>query len=135
MAFAPTPTDVSVIISVATQKGTPGDRSPAFATERRVTPTWSISQLKGKLETMCGIPPGFQRLRLKSPGREDQWLDGDDQIVGDWGLGKGCEFEVRDHIYMFYVLFITMILPERPGSKLAHLYVDLPTVVSEIPLI
>lgn len=67
---------------------------PRLLTERRITPTWSVSQLKGKLETMTGVPPGSQRLLLKSPGRPDQWVEGDDSIIGDWGLMKGCEIEV-----------------------------------------
>ncbi|WEW61834.1 hypothetical protein PRK78_007331 [Emydomyces testavorans] len=95
MAFQATPADVSVIVSIASD-GASGERASSFATERRITPTWTISQLKGKLETVCGIPVSSQRLRLKAPGREDQWIDGDDQLIGDFGLGKGCEIEIHD---------------------------------------
>ncbi|KAM4059977.1 CAP-Gly domain-containing protein [Hirsutella rhossiliensis] len=38
------------------------------AAERRVTPSWTISQLKGKLETVTGIPPSSQKLTLQAPG-------------------------------------------------------------------
>lgn len=38
--------------------------------ERRITPSWSISQLKSKLETVTGIPPSCQTLSLKTPGAE-----------------------------------------------------------------
>ncbi|PGG98526.1 hypothetical protein AJ79_08840 [Helicocarpus griseus UAMH5409] len=92
MAFQPTPTDIPVIISVAGAKAD----GPSFASERRITPTWTVSQLKSKLETMTGIPPSSQRLRLKAPGREDQWVEGDDRVVGNWGLARGCEFEIHD---------------------------------------
>lgn len=34
--------------------------------ERRVTPSWSISTLKAKLETVTGIPPSAQRIVLKT---------------------------------------------------------------------
>lgn len=34
--------------------------------ERRVTPAWSISTLKAKLETVTGIPPSAQRILLKT---------------------------------------------------------------------
>lgn len=34
--------------------------------ERRITPSWTISQLKTKLETVTGVPPGCQRLSLKA---------------------------------------------------------------------
>ncbi|EQL35520.1 hypothetical protein BDFG_02741 [Blastomyces dermatitidis ATCC 26199] len=96
MAFQPTPMDIPAIISVAPGSGGPAGDTPSFASERRITPTWTVSQLKAKLETMTGIPPSNQRLKLKSPGREDQWVEGEDRVVGDWGLGRGCEFEVHD---------------------------------------
>ncbi|PYH60626.1 TBCB family protein [Aspergillus niger CBS 101883] len=93
MAFQPTPADISVAITTPMASSS---AEPRLLTERRITPTWSVSQLKGKLETMTGVPPGSQRLLLKSPGRPDQWVEGDDSIIGDWGLMKGCEIEVHD---------------------------------------
>ncbi|KAJ5353664.1 hypothetical protein N7541_006228 [Penicillium brevicompactum] len=95
MAFQPTPMDVSVIITNAALAKS-GSSEPRFLTERRITPTWTIMQVKGKLETMTGIPPGCQRLRVKVPGRPDQWADGDDRLIGDYGLVKGTEIEVND---------------------------------------
>ncbi|KAJ5562306.1 hypothetical protein N7461_001067 [Penicillium sp. DV-2018c] len=95
MAFQPTPTDVSVIITNAAL-GKPGNSEPRFLTERRITPTWTVMQVKAKLETMTGIPPGSQRLRVKVPGRPDQWADGNDRLIGEWGLVKGSEIEVND---------------------------------------
>lgn len=83
--------DISVIISTPTSV----EAEPGFATERRITPTWSVIQLKSKLETMTGVPPGSQRLRLKAPGRTDQWIEGNNTIIGDLGLAKGCEIEVQ----------------------------------------
>ncbi|PYI16180.1 Cap-Gly domain-containing protein [Aspergillus violaceofuscus CBS 115571] len=93
MAFQPTPADISVVI---TTPGTGSSAEPRFLTERRVTPTWTVMQLKTKLETMTGVPPGCQRLRLRSPGRPDQWVEDDNSIIGDWGLMRGCEIEVHD---------------------------------------
>lgn len=93
MSFA-TPADVSVIISTATS--TAPSPEPSLATERRITPSWTISQLKGKLETMTGVPPGCQRLRFKSPGTPDQWIEGEERQIGEWGLARGCEIEVHD---------------------------------------
>ncbi|KAJ5317303.1 hypothetical protein N7508_001811 [Penicillium antarcticum] len=95
MAFQPTPTDVSVIITNAAS-GKANDAEPRFLTERRITPTWTVIQVKSKLETMTGIPPGSQRIRVKTPGRPDQWADGDDRLIGEWGLVKGSEFEIHD---------------------------------------
>lgn len=51
-------------------------------------------QVKAKLETMTGIPPGCQRLRIRTPGRPDQWAEEDERVIGDWGLVKGSEIEV-----------------------------------------
>ncbi|KAJ2905144.1 Cell polarity protein-like protein [Zalerion maritima] len=43
------------------------------SSERRITPTWTIAQLKGKLEPITGIPPWSQVLFLKtSPSSPDQ---------------------------------------------------------------
>ena len=92
MAFQPTPSDVSVLITTPT---TSANSEPHFVTERRITPTWTVMQLKSKLETMTGIPPSSQRLKLKTPGCPDQWVDGDENLIGNWGVRKGCEIEVR----------------------------------------
>ncbi|KAJ6127459.1 hypothetical protein N7523_003071 [Penicillium sp. IBT 18751x] len=95
MAFQPTPADISVIItSPAAAKSANGE--PTFLTERRVTPSWTVMQLKGKLETMTGVPPSSQRLRVKVPGQQAQWADNDDQLIGNYGLAKGSEIEVHD---------------------------------------
>ncbi|KAJ5792211.1 hypothetical protein N7504_011473 [Penicillium tannophilum] len=95
MAFQPTPADISVIITNAAFSRT-ADAEPRFVTERRITPTWTVMQLKGKLETMTGVPPGCQRLLVKVPGRSDQWADEEDRAIGDWGLAKGSEIVVHD---------------------------------------
>lgn len=93
MSFQPTPADISVLIT-APASAKAANSEPSFVTERRVTPSWTVEQLKGKLETMTGVPPGSQRLRVKVPGRPDQWVEGDDRIIGEWGLVKGSEIEV-----------------------------------------
>ncbi|KAF6831123.1 cell polarity protein alp11 [Colletotrichum plurivorum] len=36
------------------------------SSERRITPSWSISQLRSKLEPITGIPPSSQRISLKT---------------------------------------------------------------------
>ncbi|KAJ9373469.1 hypothetical protein DTO282E5_1920 [Paecilomyces variotii] len=95
MSFQPTPIDVPVIISVP-GSGPTADSTPTLGAERRITPSWTVLQLKGKLETMTGIPPSCQRLKLKAPGRQDQWLEGDEQVLEIYGLSKGSEIEVHD---------------------------------------
>ncbi|KAL8670105.1 MAG: hypothetical protein Q9168_005332 [Polycauliona sp. 1 TL-2023] len=41
--------------------------SSAASAERRISPTWTISQLKAKLESVTGIPPSAQSLTLRLP--------------------------------------------------------------------
>lgn len=97
MSFQPTPADISVLITTpASAKA--ANPEPSFVTERRVTPSWTVEQLKGKLETMTGVPPGSQRLRVKVPGRPDQWVEGEHRIIGEWGLVKGSEIEVSSFV-------------------------------------
>ncbi|KAL4912168.1 CAP Gly-rich domain-containing protein [Aspergillus aurantiobrunneus] len=94
MSFQPTPTDVPVAITTPSTSSSSDE--PHLHSERRITPTWTVQQVKSKLETMTGVPPSSQRLRLKSPGRPDQWVDGDNTIIGEWGLMRGSEIEVHD---------------------------------------
>ena len=47
--------------------------------ERRITPSWTVSQLKTKLETMTGVPPASQRLFLKTPGKENVAIEAADE--------------------------------------------------------
>ncbi|KAL2863590.1 tubulin-folding cofactor B [Aspergillus lucknowensis] len=94
MSFQPTPTDIPVTITTPSTVSTSDE--PRLLSERRITPSWTVLQTKRKLETMTGIPPSSQRLFLKTPGRSDQWVDGDDTTIGEYGLMRGCEIEVHD---------------------------------------
>ncbi|KAK2741452.1 hypothetical protein FQN57_005585 [Myotisia sp. PD_48] len=89
------PADVSVTVTVIQDKAA-AHNLPAFATERRIPPTWTISELKSRLETMTGIPPSSQKLNLKTLDRGDIWIEGDDELIGEWNLTKGCEIEIHD---------------------------------------
>ncbi len=40
--------------------------SDNVSSERRITPSWTIGQLKTKLEPITGVPPSSQRLSLKT---------------------------------------------------------------------
>jgi tubulin-folding cofactor B len=110
MAFQPTPMDISVLITTPTISV---NSESQFVTERRITPTWTVMQLKSKLETMTGIPPNHQRLKLKTPAHSNHWVDGDETIIGDWGLMKGCEIEVR---FIFLVFIKSCFVPLLPST-------------------
>jgi len=44
--------------------------SPNSSSERRITPSWTISQLKTRLEPITGIPAVCQQLSLKIGSQE-----------------------------------------------------------------
>src|SRR3954465_8064372 len=54
--FGNVPRDIVVLIS-----------SDNASTERRITPSWTISTLKSKLEPVTGIPPSAQKLSYQHP--------------------------------------------------------------------
>jgi tubulin-folding cofactor B len=49
------------------------------SSERRITPSWTISQLKSKLEPVTGIPPSSQRLSLKTATKESIPIEAADE--------------------------------------------------------
>lgn len=49
------------------------------SSERRITPSWSISQLKTKMETITGIPPSCQRVSLKRPSGDSIPIEAADE--------------------------------------------------------
>ncbi len=51
------------------------------SSERRITPSWSIAQLKAKLEPITGIPPSSQKISLR---------------VGSLGQDGGVPVEAAD---------------------------------------
>ena len=67
--------------------------------ERRITPTWSLAQLKAKLEPITGIPPASQKLVLRVPGVPTVALvshNEDEARLSDWNLVAQAEIEVRN---------------------------------------
>lgn len=78
----------------------PGDSPsapPLVSSERRVTPSWTIGQLKAKLVPITGIPANSQSLRTRSIDGSWVALDDDESLAGDarYGLRRGAEIEVR----------------------------------------
>lgn len=49
------------------------------ASERRITPSWTIGQLKAKLEPITGIPPLSQKLSLKTSGADKIPIEASDE--------------------------------------------------------
>ncbi|KAL8906652.1 MAG: hypothetical protein Q9207_001906 [Kuettlingeria erythrocarpa] len=69
--------------------------SPAASSERRVNPSWTISQLKAKLEPITGIAPSLQTLTLRLPNQLDGVVisteDEDLTEIGSWSLTPYAE--------------------------------------------
>ncbi|KAI1388766.1 CAP Gly-rich domain-containing protein [Hypoxylon trugodes] len=69
------------------------------ASERRVTPSWSITQLKRKLEPVTGIPPSSQRISLKTTSKETiavEAADEDTTILSSFPLSAYAELHIID---------------------------------------
>ncbi|KAI4189981.1 MAG: hypothetical protein L6R41_001089 [Letrouitia leprolyta] len=72
--------------------------SPAATSERRVSPLWTISHLKAKLEPITGISPSQQRLTLRLPDQLDGTAisakDEDRTEIGAWSFSAYAELHV-----------------------------------------
>jgi tubulin-folding cofactor B len=49
------------------------------SSERRITPSWTITQLKAKLEPVTGVPPSSQRLSFKTAAKETIQIEAADE--------------------------------------------------------
>jgi len=80
------------------------------SSERRITPSWSISTLRTKLEPITGIPPFAQKLSLKaSAGSEAipvQATDEDMTRLSSFPLAPYAELHVRLIIVIHFFLFM-----------------------------
>ncbi|KAI0113740.1 CAP Gly-rich domain-containing protein [Nemania sp. FL0031] len=69
------------------------------SSERRITPSWSISQLKSKLEPVTGIPPSCQRLRLKTSANESIPIEAENEdikLLSNFPLAPYAELQIID---------------------------------------
>jgi tubulin-folding cofactor B len=69
--------------------------------ERRISPAWTVSQLKARLEPITGIPASSQRLVLKAAACADQDLQTVDeektQLVA-FKLQSYAELDVSENL-------------------------------------
>lgn len=67
------------------------------SSERRITPSWTIGQLKAKLEPVTGIPPLSQKLTLRLGGRQPvpiEAVDEENTQLGNFPLAPYAEIHV-----------------------------------------
>jgi tubulin-folding cofactor B len=65
--------------------------------ERRITPSWTIGQLKAKLEPVTGIPPLSQKLTLNLGSRQSipiEAVDEENTQIGSFPLAPYAELRV-----------------------------------------
>ena len=89
--------------------------------ERRITPSWTVSQLKTKLETMTGVPPATQRLFLKTSAKENVAVEASDEEathVSAFPLHPYAELHVST-VWQHAVGAMVEGATYRPGARLA----------------
>lgn len=88
------------------------------ASERRITPSWSITTLKAKLEPITGVPPSAQRLSLKASGGSDaipvEAADEDNTQLSSFPLAPYAELHVS--LVMAFHLFVRQPV-QGPGRR------------------
>ncbi|KAJ9601992.1 hypothetical protein H2200_013551 [Cladophialophora chaetospira] len=91
-----TPIDIPVQVIVPNDSNPSGP--PLLSAERRITPSWTVSQLKTKLEPITGIPASSQSLRTRSLDGTRIQIDDETTLLSDprYGLRRGTEIEVID---------------------------------------
>jgi len=80
------------------------------SSERRITPSWTIGQLKAKLEPVTGIPPLSQRLTLRVPGQQGlpvEAADEENTQLNRFPLSPYAELQVSVSCMLYLSGFIT----------------------------
>ena len=96
--------------------------STASSSERRITPSWSIAQLKIKLEPVTGIPPSSQELTLRLPEQQQEIaIDAQDEAttqIGGWPLVAYAEIHVCpfDFLGEVFSACTSLMMPRFSGN-------------------
>lgn len=88
------------------------------SSERRITPSWTISQLRGKLEHITGVPPSSQKLSIKTPSGvvPVEAADEDSASLASFPLAPYAELHVRPAPLLSDALYKLHLAPSRPGQ-------------------
>ena len=74
------------------------------SSERRISPSWSIAQLKSRLEPVTGVPASCQRLSLKIGSQAAQPIEAADEestILAAWPLQAYAEIKVGMILFLY----------------------------------
>ena len=75
------------------------------SSERRISPSWSIAHLKGKLESVTGVPASCQRLSFRIGSQEAQPIQAADEegtTLVSWPLQAYAEIRVGCSAFCHY---------------------------------
>jgi tubulin-folding cofactor B len=89
-------------------------RSDNSASERRISPAWTITQLKDRLEPITGVPASCQRLTLKIGSQTPQQItaaDEDAVQIGAWTLQAYAELQVSEIPRHLRISTVVIALP------------------------
>jgi tubulin-folding cofactor B len=85
------------------------------SSERRITPSWTIGQLKAKLEPVTGIPPLSQKLTLRLGGHRSvpiEAVDEENTQLGRFPLAPYAEIHVSsDFVVRFAETCCDTLIP------------------------
>jgi hypothetical protein len=88
------------------------------SSERRISPSWSIAQLKSRLEPVTGVPASCQRLSLKIGSQAAQPIEAADEestILAAWPLQAYAEIKVGMILFPLCTTFPIMFF--RMGTS------------------
>lgn len=94
--------------------------------ERRITPSWSISTLKTKLETVTGVPPSAQRILLKTAAEGSipvEASDEDSTHLTAFRLTAYAELHVSVYPFVFATtvsVSALLVVPSSEDNKPRH---------------
>ncbi|ANB13152.1 Alf1p [Sugiyamaella lignohabitans] len=76
--------------------------SEQTSSERRISPGWTVAQLKGKLEHITGIPPASQKIHIHGPSTKTTGLSvelsdqDENKILSSYNLAEYGRIHVED---------------------------------------
>lgn len=83
------------------------------ASERRISPSWTIAQLKGRLEPVTGVPATCQKLSLKigsQPAQPIEAADEESTILAAWPLQAYAELKVGITDLCFFPCLVALFV-------------------------
>lgn len=84
------------------------------SSERRISPSWTIAQLKNRLEPVTGVPATCQKLSLKIGSQEAQPIEApneDSTVLAAWPLQAYAEIKVGRVSLLSFISYCLFSFP------------------------